>query len=147
MTIERKTMLDKVELDKSGAVSIRLALMLVEGDQVLSTKYHRLAIDIYGDVVEQMGGVVEHLARDGYPPLPESALGLLRSGHQLIKDYLGFLPGTTRPELDLGHGGDGGVDPADGAGDPGEDGAAGDVGSVGGDLDGDGVSVAPDVVY
>ena len=122
MTIERKTMLDKVELDKSGAVSIRLALMLVEGDQVLSTQYHRLAIDIYGDVVEQMGDVVAHLASMGYPPLPESALGLLRSGHQLIKDYLGFLPGTKRPDLGLGDGADGGVEPTDGAGDSGEGG-------------------------
>ena len=124
MTIERKTMLDKVELDKSGAVSIRLALMLVEGDQVLSTQYHRLAIDIYGDVVEQMGEVVAHLASMGYPPLPESALGLLRSGHQLIKDYLGFLPGTPRPDLgiDAGSGtAQGDIDPADGAGDPGND--------------------------
>lgn len=119
--IERKTMLDRVELDKSGAVSIRLALMLVEGDQVLSTQYHRLAIDIYGDVVEQMGEVVAHLGSMGYPPLPESALGLLRSGHQLIKDYLGFLPGTPRPELGLDGSGSGTVEPADGAGDPGND--------------------------
>lgn len=120
--IEQKTMLDRVELARDGSVSMRLALIIENDGQVLSTQYHRLAIDIYGDVVEQMGGVVAHLASMGYPPLPESALGLLRSGHQLIKDYLGFMPGTPRPELGLGHGGDGGVEPTDGAGDAGKSG-------------------------
>lgn len=112
--IEQKTMLDRVELARDGSVSMRLALIIENDGQVLSTQYHRLAIDIYGDVVEQMGDVVAHLASMGYPPLPESALVLLRSGHQLIKDYLGHVAGTPRPDL-----GDGGVDPTDGTGDPG----------------------------
>ena len=123
--IEQKTMLDRVELGRDGSVSMRLALIIENDDQVLSTQYHRLAIDIYGDVVEQMGEVVAHLASMGYPPLPESALGLLRSGHQLIKDYLGHVAGTPRPELgiDAGSGtAQGDIDPADGAGDPGKGG-------------------------
>src|SRR5690606_6709106 len=117
--IEQKTMLDRVELSRDGSVSMRLALIIENDGQVLSTQYHRLAIDIYGDVVEQMGEVVAHLGTMGYPPLPEQALNLLRSGHQLIKDYLGFMPGTPRPRL-------GGDDPADDAGDPGQDGVVGD---------------------
>ena len=121
--IEQRTMLDRVELGRDGSVSMRLALIIENDGQVLSTQYHRLALDIYGDVVEQMGGVVAHLASMGYPPLPESALGLLRSGHQLIKDYLGFMPGTPRPDLgiDAGSGtAQGNIDPADGAGDAGK---------------------------
>lgn len=118
--IEQKTMLDRVELSRDGSVSMRLALIIENDGQVLSTQYHRLAIDIYGDVVEQMGEVVAHLGTMGYPPLPEQALNLLRSGHQLIKDYLGFMPGTPRPDLE------GGIDPADDAGDPGQDGIVGD---------------------
>ena len=123
--IERKTMLDQVELTRNGAVNIRLALCLVEWDVEIHTTYHRAAIDINGDVVEQMGDVVAHLASMGYPPLPESALGLLRSGHQLIKDYLGHVAGTPRPDLGIDAGGgtaQGNVDPADGAGDPGKGG-------------------------
>ena len=110
--IERKTMLDRVELSRDGSVSMRLALCLVEGDVEIHTSYHRVGIDISGDVVAQMTGVVQHLGEQGFPPLPESALQLLRAGHQLIKDYLGYVA----PDL-----GDGGVDPADGAGDPGND--------------------------
>lgn len=86
--IERKTMLDRVELSRDGSVSIRLALMLVENGVELHTQYHRCSIDINGDVVTQMADVVGHLAEQGFPPLPESALGLLRAGHTLIKDYL-----------------------------------------------------------
>lgn len=121
--IERKTMLDRVELGRDGTVSMRLALLLVEEGVEIHTAYHRTMIDINGDVVEQMGEVVAHLGSMGYPPLPESALTLLRSGHQLIKDYLGHVAGTPRPELgiDAGSGAaQGNIDPADGAGDPGE---------------------------
>lgn len=122
--IERKTMLDQVELTRSGSVNLRLALLLVEGDVELHTQFHRVSIDISGDVVAQMAVVVEHLASMGYPPLPEPALQLLRSGHQLIKDYLGYVaPAPEEPE----EGGlEGGVDPADDAGDPGQDGIVGD---------------------
>lgn len=122
--IEQKTMLDRVELSRDGSVSMRLALIIENDGQVLSTQYHRLAIDIHGDVVEQMGEVVAHLGTMGYPPLPEPALQLLRSGHQLIKDYLGYVaPAPEEPE----EGGlEGGVDPADDAGDPGQDGIVGD---------------------
>lgn len=105
-------MLDQVELTRNGAVNIRLALCLVEGDVEIHTTYHRVSIDISGDVVAQMAGVVQHLGEQGFPPLPESALQLLRAGHQLIKDYLGYVA----PDLE-----DGGVDPTDGAGDPGND--------------------------
>lgn len=117
--IERKTMLDQVELTRNGAVNIRLALCLVEGDVELHTTYHRVSIDINGDVVAQMAEVVTHLGEQGFPPLPESALQLLRSGHQLIKDYLGYVA----PDLgiDAGSGtAQGDIDPADGAGDPGK---------------------------
>lgn len=122
--IERKTMLDQVELTRNGAVNIRLALCLVEGDVEIHTTYHRVSIDISGDVVAQMAVVVQHLGEQGFPPLPEPALQLLRAGHQLIKDYLGYVaPAPEEPE----EGGlEGGIDPADDAGDPGQDGAVGD---------------------
>jgi hypothetical protein len=38
-----------------------------------------------------MAEVVGHLEEQGFPPLPLQALELLRAGHTLIRDYLGFV--------------------------------------------------------
>src|SRR5690606_10039571 len=63
-------------------------------------QYHSCSIDLNGDVVSQMAEVVGHLSEHGLPPLPETALELLRAGHTLIKDY--SLPQTPAP-VDDGH--------------------------------------------
>lgn len=122
--ITKKTMLDRVELDRSGSVSVRLALILDEDGAELHSAYHRVSVDFTGDVMEQMMPVMAHLSEQGYPPITQAAFDLLSQGQALILGYLtaiGRAPVAPGPITDLGHGGSGTVEPTHGAGDPGND--------------------------
>ena len=96
-------MLDRVELDRTGSVSIRLALILEEDGVELHSSYHRAAIDFSGDVMAQMAPVITHLADQGYPPITPAALQLLQDGKTLITNYLtaiGHVPEPPQPLIE-----------------------------------------------
>ena len=117
-------MLDRVELDRNGAVSVRLALILDEDGEELHSAYHRVSVDFSGDVMEQMTPVMEHLANHGYPPITQAAFGLLSQGQALILGYLDAIGrAPTKPGPVTGSAGR--ANAADGAGDPGQGGGLG----------------------
>ena len=86
--ITKKTMLDRVELDRNGGVNVRLALILDEDGTELHCAYHRVSIDFSGDVLAQMAPVMAHLTEQGYPSITPAAFQLLASGKVLITNYL-----------------------------------------------------------
>lgn len=88
MTIVKRTMLDQVELTRGGDVRVRVALELVEGPEILGTKYHRISINFNEDLLAQMAAVNQDLAGMGYPAVPAGALQLLLNGQALILQYL-----------------------------------------------------------
>ena len=61
--ITRKTMIDQIELRQED-IGVRLALQLVEDDEIVSQKYHRLSIPygVTSDEIEAyFASVNEHL--------------------------------------------------------------------------------------
>lgn len=70
MTIKRKTIIDQLELTRDNTVQVRLMLLLVEGDKVLSHKYHRTAIPVGVPACMQMAEVNTHLHEMGEERLP-----------------------------------------------------------------------------
>lgn len=59
--IERKSTVDQIEITALGPVQIRIALQIVDGDQVLSSKWHRTLIEHPSLAQAQMDAVNEHL--------------------------------------------------------------------------------------
>ena len=85
--IYRKTVLDQPELNRSGLLQIRIALLLVEDDVELSCAWHRTALELDTDVQQQMDFVNAHLAvmEPPMPPLPQGDIDFIKACHDLMK--------------------------------------------------------------
>lgn len=69
MTIERKTIVGHIGLERDGSVTIRLDLLLVEDGLELSCKFHRYAAADGVDPLDFLPEVNAHLAEKGEAPL------------------------------------------------------------------------------
>lgn len=83
MSIERKTIVDTIEIAVNGAVGVRLALMLVEGDVVLSSKWHRTMIPQEISPAEQLAYVNDHLLQMGEAQLTSTDIQRVGLFHKL----------------------------------------------------------------
>jgi hypothetical protein len=45
MNIERRTVLDQIEIKRDGTVQLRLAKQIVDGETVLTSEYHRTTFE------------------------------------------------------------------------------------------------------
>lgn len=84
--ITRKTVLDQVELARSGEVRIRLGLLLTEDGAELDCKWHRTSIPLDGDVAAQMSVVNAHLTSMGSPELEAADIDRITVLHQVFAD-------------------------------------------------------------
>lgn len=67
--IERKTVLDQIEITRGGRIQVRIGLLLIDGDDEIDRKWHRTAIEPNSDAVLQMEAVNSHLDQMGRPPV------------------------------------------------------------------------------
>lgn len=67
MTIVRKTVVDQIEINRTGNVSIRLGLLIVEDGEEVDCKYHRTVLEPGTAAADQFALVNEHLANLGKP--------------------------------------------------------------------------------
>lgn len=80
--IERKTVLDQVEINRDGQVRIRIAFLLVEGDQELGVRYHRTAFDPGSNeaiVEEQCASINAQLLASGEEPVSEGDISRVKA--------------------------------------------------------------------
>lgn len=101
MAIERKTVLDKLEIFADGSIQIRMALQLVDGDQVLSTKFHRTAVVGEESVTAALSQVAAGLQAQGWAPMAAEEVGDVDEVVKVLRPRLkarGKLAGkVTRP--------------------------------------------------
>lgn len=69
--IERQTVVDKIEVLRSGIVQIRLGLLLVEDGVELDCKWHRMTLEPGKDWEESIAIVNAHLFSMKLAPLPD----------------------------------------------------------------------------
>lgn len=67
MALTRVVAIDRIEVLRDGSLQIRMAKQIVDGDQVVTSEYHRTAFDVGADVEGQMAAVNDHLAQMGWP--------------------------------------------------------------------------------
>lgn len=63
--IEKKTIVDQIEVTQGGHVQIRFAVQLVEDGKVIDSKWHRTSVVPGGDVDAQIAVVNAHLESMG----------------------------------------------------------------------------------
>lgn len=76
--LEKKTVLNQVEILPSGVVQVRFEKLIVEAGKVLRSEWHRTTIEPGVDVDEQIAVVNGHLAALGEAPVED---------YQLAKDH------------------------------------------------------------
>lgn len=72
--IEKKTIVDQIEITRTGHIQIRFGLLLVEDGAEIGCQWHRTAIEPGGDVDAQIAAVEQHLASMGRPAVDRDGL-------------------------------------------------------------------------
>lgn len=84
MAIEQKTVIDQIEIRRDGTIQIRLALLLVDGEQELARQWHRTAVEPGASVDAQLAVVNTHLQAMGKAQLDDSGTDKLKQIAQLV---------------------------------------------------------------
>lgn len=71
--ITKQSTINQIEITEGATVQFRIALEVVENEEVLSRTWHRSAIEKGGDVDAQMAAVNAHLASMGWPAVSDYA--------------------------------------------------------------------------
>jgi hypothetical protein len=64
MAIEKKTTVDKVEVDRNKVVSVRFALLLIEDGKEIDTRYHRATVPPGADIDRLLAAVNKNIVDD-----------------------------------------------------------------------------------
>ena len=65
--IEKKTIIDQIEITRNGTVQVRFGLLLLEDGQETDSKWHRTGFPPGHDITAQIAAVNAHLAQMGKP--------------------------------------------------------------------------------
>lgn len=90
MTIERTTVLDKLEVLPGSGLSVRLGIVLSENGTEINRQFHRtfiptpFPVDVPDPVGFQMAEVAKHLAELGYPAMPEGTVEHITKMYALL---------------------------------------------------------------
>ena len=80
MALEKRTILDQIEITRNGTVQIRWAKEIVDGAQLVTSDYHRTAVPPGRDIDAQIDAVSAHLGTMGWPVVQSDDI-------QRIKDH------------------------------------------------------------
>jgi len=83
MAIERKTVVDQIEITRDGSIGVRLGLLLVDGDKELSCKWHRTLIPLTVLPEDQLAYVNDHLIEMGEDTLTQEEIADVAAYHSL----------------------------------------------------------------
>jgi hypothetical protein len=84
--IQRKSIINQIEVPTHGGVAVRIALQIVDGDTVISSKWHRTLIPVGISPAEQLAFVNEHLAMMGEAPISSADIQRVGLFHKLATD-------------------------------------------------------------
>lgn len=59
--LEKKTVIDQIELTRHGTTQVRFAVLILDDGVEISRRWHRTAVDFFGDVQDQLDRVNTHL--------------------------------------------------------------------------------------
>lgn len=77
--IERKTVIDQIEVTRTGEVRIRFGLVLIEDGVEIDCKWHRTAVEPGINPDDQIAAVNAHLKLMGKPTVDPDMLPILKT--------------------------------------------------------------------
>jgi hypothetical protein len=77
--IEKKTVVDQIEITRSGVIQIRFGVLLVEDGVEVASAWHRTSIEPGTDPDAQMASVNAHLAQMGKAQVDAPDLGKVKN--------------------------------------------------------------------
>jgi hypothetical protein len=76
--ITKKSIIDQIEITRTGHIQVRFGLLLLEGDAEIDKKWHRTSIEPGGDVDMQMAAVNTNLIQMGKEPVSVSEIARVK---------------------------------------------------------------------
>lgn len=98
MAIERKVVVDTIEINRNGTTGVRLAVLLVEDGKEIDCKWHRTIIDGVS-AADQMAAVNAHLEQMGLPHVHEDEIAVVDAYDQMFSDKKAQTRAARRSEL------------------------------------------------
>lgn len=91
--LERKSILDQIEITREGFLQVRIGLLIVDGDVEVSKKFHRFVLPADSTVPEdavaqQMAAVNAHLEVMGEAPVGQRCIDRMCAAHNLAKAFV-----------------------------------------------------------
>ena len=83
--IEQKTIIDQIEILRTGHVQIRFGLLLIEDGKEIDCKWHRTSVAPGGNLDAQIAAVNAHLAQMGRAPVPVGEMSYVQKIIQAAK--------------------------------------------------------------
>ena len=88
--LERKSILDKIEITRDGSMQVRIGLLIMDGDKEVGCKWHRYALpaddSIPADAVYlQMDAVNANLVQMGEEPVGQVCIDNMKAAHDLAR--------------------------------------------------------------
>jgi hypothetical protein len=83
MAIERKSIVDQIEIVRDGGVQVRFALLIVEDGKELSSAWHRTFIGAGDSPALQVAEVNKHLKQMGHAEVSNEDMLRVVAFHQL----------------------------------------------------------------
>lgn len=77
MALERKVVIDQIEINRNGYTGVRMAILILEDGKEIDCKWHRTAVDPSALAEEQMAVVNAHLQEMGLPPVSDEDIAKL----------------------------------------------------------------------
>lgn len=69
--ITKQSTLNQIEIDAFGNVLMRIAKLVIDGEQVLAKEWHRSSVAVGADINAQMAAVNADLVQQGWPPVAD----------------------------------------------------------------------------
>lgn len=79
MALEKRTVLDRIEVVSTGHVFVKLLKQVVDGSEILQSEPHRSGFDPLMAVSYQVALINEHLAQMGWPPIDKADIAAVSS--------------------------------------------------------------------
>ncbi len=89
MALERRTIVNQIEVNEFGTVQVRFAIQIVDGDNVIHSRWHRTAVDLTGDVDQQLAAVNAHMDEMGEARVSDKDIDRIKRFHDLSVELNG----------------------------------------------------------
>lgn len=84
--MNKRTILDQVEVRWGGAIQLRFGKQIIDGEAVLTNEWHRAVLNLEDDADARLADVSSHLQMLGYPAITAGDIARIKKFFDLAKE-------------------------------------------------------------